>query len=68
MTRHYCSTMDITGVNDITLATSFVLNGVQTLAEQEGKVLSQDEVVDRTALGTYDKEGRTYLQAVLAID
>ena len=68
MRKHYCSTMDITRVNDITLATSFVLNGVQTLAEQEGEVLSQDEVVDRATLGTYDKEGRMYLQAVLAID
>jgi hypothetical protein len=66
MTDNYRSTIDITGADDITTARSLVLNGVQELAQQDGIILSQDDVVDRTALSRYEREGRTYLQAVLA--
>jgi hypothetical protein len=68
MTNHYRSTINITGLDDIDIARSFALGGVQDLARQEGCILSQDEVFDRTTLGFYEKEGKTYLQAILTTD
>lgn len=65
MTNNYRSTIDITGADDVTESRSLVLNGVQTLAAADGILLSQDQVVQCTSLGTYEKGGKTYLQAVL---
>lgn len=68
MTNTYCSTIDITGADSdaITTATSLVLGAVQKLAKRDGIILSQDEVVGRTTLGTHEKEGKTRLQAILS--
>lgn len=70
MTNTYRSFIEIPGAEDIDaldLAKTFVLNGVWILAEQDGMFLSQDQVYDQTALGTYEKEGRVYLQAILSM-
>lgn len=65
MTNTYRSIIDITGSDDVTEARSLALNGVQSLAAEAGIFLSQDQVVERTSLGTYEKDGKTYLQALL---
>jgi hypothetical protein len=68
MTNHYRSTINITGLDDIDIARSFALGWVQALAEQDGYILSPNAVVYRTTLGFYEKEGGTYLQAILTTD
>ncbi|MDQ0679103.1 hypothetical protein QFZ30_002485 [Arthrobacter pascens] len=68
MTKHYRSIINITGLDDIDIARSFALGGVQDLAEQDGIILSEDDVIGRTTLGRYEKEGKTYLQAILTTD
>jgi hypothetical protein len=67
MTKHYRPIIDITGLDDIDIAGAFALGWVQILTE-DGYILSLDEVVAWTTLGTHEKEGKTYLQAILTTD
>lgn len=67
MTNTYCSTIDITDCDDMIEAKSFTLGGVQLLAQEAGMVLSERQVFDRTSFGTFERDGRTILQAILVV-